>query len=115
HLEYNYNRLKINIECLRDDDVFRSFQFANTAMLIQIIISNDKDFTKEEKEKSAINQNIPFNDLQFFSNYDNNKIGFTPKYRPFQLAFLLLSIKSITEPQSEERKDVVDLIWFPTG
>lgn len=114
-LEYNYNRLKTNIECLKDYDVFRSFQFANTAMLIQIIISNDKDFTKEEKEKSTINQNIPYNDLQFFSIYDNNKIGFTPKYRPFQLAFLLLSIKSITETQSEERKDVVDLIWFPTG
>lgn len=114
-LEYNHSRLKTNIECLRVDDVFLSFQFANTAMLIQIIVSNDNDFTKAEKEKSAINQNIPYNDLQFFANYDNNRIGFIPKYRPFQLAFLLLCIKSITEPQSEERNGVVDLIWFPTG
>lgn len=114
-LDYNCNRLKLNIECLWEDDVFSAFLFANTAMLIQIIISNDKDFSKEEKEISAINQNIPYNDLQFFANYDNNRIGFIPKYRPFQLAFLLLSIKSITKPQSEERKDIVDLIWFPTG
>lgn len=114
-LDYNYNRLRTNIECLRIVDVFRSFQYANTAMLIQIIISNDKDFAKEEKEKSANNQSIPYNYIQFFADYDYNRIGFNPKYRPFQLAFLLLSIKGITEPQSEERKDWVDLIWFPTG
>ncbi|RYX87229.1 hypothetical protein EON73_01785 [bacterium] len=40
---------------------------------------------------------------------------FTPKYRPFQLAFLLLSLKGIIEPESKDRKEIVDLIWFPTG
>lgn len=114
-LDYNYNRLKSNIDCLNNDDVFRAFQFANTAMLIQIIISNDKDFTKQEKNISEINSAIPYNDLKFFSEYDYSRLPFAPKYRPFQLAFLLLSIKAITEPQSEERKNVVDLIWFPTG
>ena len=114
-LDYNYSRLKSNIECLKNDDVFRAFQFANTAMLIQIIISNDKDFTKEEKEVSGINKNIPYNDLKFFREYDYSRLAFLPKYRPFQLAFLLLSIKGITDPQSEDRKDIVDLIWFPTG
>lgn len=33
---------------------------------------------------------------------------------PFQLAFLLLEIKSIIEPRSKER-NIVDLLWFPTG
>lgn len=114
-LDYNYIRLQSNIDCLKNDDVFRAFQFANTAMLIQIIISNDKDFTKEEKEVSTINKNIPYNDLNFFREYDYSRLNFTPKYRPFQLAFLLLSIKGITEPESDERKKIVDLIWFPTG
>jgi hypothetical protein len=114
-LDYNYNRLKSNIDCLNNDDVFRAFQFTNTAMLIQIIISNDKDFTKQEKNISEINSAIPYNDLKFFSEYDYSRLPFAPKYRPFQLAFLLLSIKGITDPQSEERKNVVDLIWFPTG
>ncbi len=114
-LNYNYNRLKANIDFLNDDDVFRAFQLANTAMLIQIIISNDTDFTRQEKEVSQFSPNISYNDLKFFSEYDYSRLGFEPKYRPFQLAFLLLSIKGITEPQSEDRKNVVDLIWFPTG
>lgn len=116
-LNYNYNRLKANIACLNDDNVFRAFQLANTAMLIQIIISNDGDFSKTncEKEVSQINTAIPYNDLKFFSEYDYSRLGFEPKYRPFQLAFLLLSIKGITEPQSDDRKNIVDLIWFPTG
>jgi hypothetical protein len=114
-LTYNYDRLKTNIDCLNDDNVFRAFQLANTAMLIQIIISNDPDFTKKEKDKSQINDNILYNDLMFFREYDYSRLGFEPKYRPFQLAFLLLSIKGIIDPQSDDRKNVVDLIWFPTG
>lgn len=120
-LDDNYKRLKENIDCLKNDNVFRAFQFANTAMLIQIIISNDEDFTKKEKEISHINENILYDDLNFFKNYDykrldNNRLEeIIPKYRPFQLAFLLLNIKGITEPQSNDRKNIVDLIWFPTG
>ena len=37
------------------------------------------------------------------------------KYRPFQLAFLLISLESITNPHSKYRTEAVDLIWFPTG
>ncbi len=37
-----------------------------------------------------------------------------PMWRPFQLAFLLVSIES-TVREDDEFRDVVDLIWFPTG
>ena len=36
------------------------------------------------------------------------------KWRPFQLAFVLMTLVSSSERSSEER-DIFDLIWFPTG
>ncbi len=35
-------------------------------------------------------------------------------WRPFQIAFLLMSIPGICEPDHPDR-EIVDLIWFPTG
>jgi len=35
-------------------------------------------------------------------------------WRPFQIAFLLMSLRGICEPKSVDR-ETVDLIWFPTG
>lgn len=37
-----------------------------------------------------------------------------PKWRPFQLAFVLMTLPGIVEPTSSERK-LVDLLFFPTG
>lgn len=37
-----------------------------------------------------------------------------PRWRPFQLAFLLMNLRGIAEPQSSER-EIVDLLFFPTG
>ena len=36
------------------------------------------------------------------------------RWRPFQLAFFLLSLRGLWDPTHEDRS-IVDLIWFPTG
>ena len=112
----NLSRMKDNIELLKEDDVFKAFQLMNLAMFMQIIISNDEDFSKKEKELSEIRDMSIYNDLDFFKDYDcENRIEFDPAYRPFQLAFILLSLDSIVDPNSRARREIVDLIWFPTG
>ena len=35
-------------------------------------------------------------------------------WRPFQLAFILMNLRSLAEPDCPER-EIVDVIWFPTG
>jgi hypothetical protein len=37
-----------------------------------------------------------------------------PKWRPFQLAFLLMNLPGIVHPEGDDR-EVVDLLFFPTG
>lgn len=37
-----------------------------------------------------------------------------PKWRPFQLAFILMNLVSIAKPDDAER-EIVDLLFFPTG
>ena len=37
-----------------------------------------------------------------------------PQWRPFQLAFLLMNLAGIVHPEHDDR-EVVDLLFFPTG
>ncbi|PWJ57593.1 helicase-like protein [Dyadobacter jejuensis] len=106
-----YERLIKNIEFLNDNEIaFKAFLLANTAMYIQMLISNKDLFGKKGIELSEIDKNINYNDLDFFKNH-----SFKPNYRPFQLAFFLLNIESIIKEDSDDRYNVVDLLWFPTG
>lgn len=110
--ENTYNRLIKNIDFLDSNDIaFRSFLIANTAMYIQMFISNKKMFGEKGIELSEINSDFSYNSLDFFKNNQE----FKPKYRPFQLAFFLLNLESIINDKSTDRTDIVDLLWFPTG
>lgn len=114
--QQNYTRLKNNINLLDDEKVFEAFQLANTAMLIQLIISNDPKLGKTEKDLFEVDKSIDVNNLIYFEQYNTlEHLGFVPKYRPFQLAFLLLSIDEIAQPETRKANNTVDLIWFPTG
>lgn len=106
-----YERLIKNIDFLNENEIaFKSFLLSNTAMYIQMLISNKDLFGKRGIELSEIDNNFQYNDLDFFKNH-----SFKPNYRPFQLAFFLLNIESIINEDSDDRNNVVDLLWFPTG
>lgn len=100
------NRLRDNITYLREnDEAFECFKWANTAMLIQMTIARNETFKKNRDNVGAIPET-----LEWFRENGNNCY-----YYPFQLAFLLMNVKSTFEPNDQYRNEVVDLIWFPTG
>lgn len=52
--------------------------------------------------------------LEYRSSGNRIKPNYDGKWRLFQIIFLLMSIPGITNPRHPDR-DLVDLIWFPTG
>ncbi|HHT95021.1 MAG TPA: helicase-related protein [Clostridia bacterium] len=110
----SYNRIKKGIKALESSEMkWNAFALANRAMLMQRIhlklqeVTSDIDRYPDDPEISDMLNKL---------DYGDNKDITADKYfwRPFQLAFLLMSINSVSEDASAER-DIVDLIWFPTG
>ena len=86
-------RIRDGISLLRDNPVvLRAFRLANRAMYIQAAWQNGNPDAAEHTDPSMF--------------------GF--QWRPFQMAFALLSLAS-TADRTHRDRDVFDLIWFPTG
>ena len=110
----SFERMKDGIETLKtDNNAWASFELANRAMFMQRVHlsiqqkTSDKSRYPDDNELSEILDEV---------NYTENE-GFTvDKYfwRPFQLAFMLMSVNSIVTDNGDDR-ELVDLIWFPTG
>lgn len=99
-----YERLQHGIDTLKNDEnALAAFRFANQAMATQRVRSQYA-LAMRRGEDVTVEQ---FDIL-------NNR-----SWRPFQLAFLLLSIPSLANPNHPDRVKPVeayaDLLWFPTG
>ncbi|WFE59530.1 helicase-related protein [Micromonospora sp. WMMD712] len=95
-------RLRDGVRLLeKDATARRAFALANSAMLMQMIHIGPP-FAATAR---AWNEPVP--PRPDYTDSDR-------RWRPFQLAFLLLTLRSVVEPDHEHR-DLVDLIWFPTG
>ena len=96
-------RMDRGVELLRNDATVReAFALANRAMLMQMVHgSADRGKTRRKRDSEPIV--TPDYDAQV-------SLG----WRPFQLAFVLLALESISVEGCADT-DVVDLIWFPTG
>ncbi|MFT3756953.1 MAG: DISARM system helicase DrmA [Pseudoxanthomonas sp.] len=99
-----HTRLQQGIDTLKaDEKALAAFRFANRAMATQRVRSQYALAMRRGEDVT----------LDKFDVLKNRS------WRPFQLAFLLLSIPSLADPSHPDRVQPVeayaDLLWFPTG
>lgn len=108
-----YQRMYAGIETLRNNDnAYSAFLLANRAMFMQRIhIAMQSEMAQANADRYPGDEEISdrLNGMDYFHESDANC-----RWRPFQIAFLLMDINSVVDDQSPERS-IVDLIWFPTG
>jgi hypothetical protein len=110
-------RINTGIALLRNDaSVRRAFRLANLAILLQQIAS--KQLARRPLGWNAgLRLMTPQGDHRSpWSIYENSledtvQLG---SWRAFQIAFLLMSLDGARDGRSVDR-EIVDLIWFPTG
>lgn len=99
-------RIRAGIAMIADDpDAAAAFQFANRAMWHQRVRIVATDRRRDDPA-------TPFADHLAAADIPANR-----SWRPFQLAFVLLNLPSLTSPDHAERghPGLVDLLFFPTG
>jgi superfamily II DNA or RNA helicase len=106
-----YERMYSGIDTLqRNNSAYKAFSLANRAMFMQRLhlkmqsVTADENRYPDDEHIAKLLQNIDYKKA------DDDDC----KWRPFQIAFLLMDINSIVDDRLPER-DIVDLIWFPTG
>jgi hypothetical protein len=109
------SRYRAGIQLLRDDNaVRRAFQLANRAMLEQQL---HYQLASEQKRswRAAGPPNKPVAEIDalVWPDYAHPSPG-KGSWRPFQLAFIVMNLRSLAIAEDDERS-IVDLIWFPTG
>ncbi|HSS20971.1 MAG TPA: helicase-related protein [Pyrinomonadaceae bacterium] len=109
-------RINNGISLLRNDPAVRTaFRLANLAMLLQQI--GTKQLTRRHLNWDATlrivapegSHRSPWD--VFHQNQESDQLG---AWRAFQIAFLLMSLDGVRDGRSSDR-EIVDLIWFPTG
>lgn len=102
-IERALGRMRAGIELLSTEpQALQCFKLANRAMLIQMVYAGRVNAAEKGKGPSV--GEVDPDDARF--------AGY--RWRPFQLAFQLLSLNGLWSPDHADR-DIVDLIWFPTG
>lgn len=110
-----YDRFVDNILYLKNHPrAFQCFRMANSAMYIQMLLGRDPKFKNKGLDISNYNPTDAFF-MDCCDYFKNARSTIRPVYYPFQLAFLVMNIKSTFEANDPFRTDNVDLIWFPTG
>jgi hypothetical protein len=107
-------RMRSGIVLLESDELVRqAFALMNRAMLEQQfhyeLASNPLKQRKWKRENNSLILERPYAPPDFSEIPPDRG-----RWRPFQLAFILMNLRSISDRNDSERR-IVDLIWFPTG
>lgn len=87
------DRMRAGIDVLRSDEsARRAFQLMNAAMAQQR--------SRQEHHRAGRLGDPPTTS--------------TARWRPFQMAFILLNLRGLAQPDHPDRR-IADLLWFPTG
>lgn len=108
------NRMLAGLQVLDDDPVaWTAFSLANRAMFMQRVhLKLQSDMADVDRYPGDEDLTKSLETMDYGE--PNGITGDNYFWRLFQIAFLLMSIESITNDSACDR-DVVDLIWFPTG
>ena len=106
-----YVRMYEGIRTLEtNNQAYSAFLLANRAMFMQRVHLGMQGKTSGKERYPGDEEISSFlRGMDYYQCDDVNAI-----WRPFQIAFLLMDINSIVKDDSPDR-DLVDLIWFPTG
>ncbi|MCX6252406.1 MAG: helicase-related protein [Bacteroidetes bacterium] len=109
------NRINRGIELLiTNKNAFHAFKLANTAIYLQMF-QNDWHFNEKKDGYEAFEQTETAQySFQDYATANYPVPTKKPSWRPFQLAFILQCLPSFIDNNSED-KELVDLLYFPTG
>ncbi len=111
-------RMRKGVALLQKDERVRTaFQYMNLAMLMQQLHYNLPLQNWEDDENDGIiltNAVKKMPDPYDGSTWYDAEHKHYGRWRPFQLAFVLMNLESMSDRRSWER-GIIDLIWFPTG
>ena len=109
-------RMIDGVELLKNNEqVMLAFQLMNRAMLLQQLHYNMplQHWKIDKNDRITLENPAEMPDIDRKETWGENASKYG-KWRPFQLAFILINLKSMWDEKSLERS-IVDLIWFPTG
>jgi hypothetical protein len=103
-------RMRDGLEFIRSDaTALRAFQLANHAVLLQQLRTRPTARpTTIDAETGRFRMSEPFEERDWRTDAER---GY---WRPFQIAFLLATVRSIADGSDRDR-DTVELVFFPTG
>jgi hypothetical protein len=108
------SRIKEGISLIKNDEtIMTAFRLMNRAILLQHLKTKQKALEWEINEDDYVLSQV-YRDIDMDDEKTWPDLKYIPAWYPYQVAFILINIKSIVDPTSTDR-DNVECLWFPTG